>query len=444
MGIIFHFCKMRKTHEKLRSEVSMDKLVDNIRQKLLSLPDPRNRTISLPFHDLVMSGFAMFNLKYPSMHRFENQTESERKNLKNLFKIENLCSDAALKNNLDQIDPSSLRDLYAENLNLLKKTGVLKEYRTRDGYLIASVDGVQHFSSKKIHCDNCLCRKHKNGETTYHHSMLCAALVNPYQREVFIIGSEPIVKQDGEQKNDCERNAAKRLFSWFSDNYKDEKFIFVEDALYANGPHLKQILKNQWEFIVNIKPGSHKKLFTLFETRKKMKSAKFYEFTDKAGTIHRFWYDNNLPLNGTATDLRIGVLMYEETKKNGKVQKFSWATSFNLTKRNVEKIMKIGRSRWKIENETFNTLKNQGYHFDHNYGHGFQHLSTFLAYLMLLAFQTDQIFQRCNSLFNRIWNKAKTKAKLWEVLRSVFMIKIIYSFNELFETLAFQFRVQLE
>ena len=107
MAIIFHFCKMRKTYEKLRSEVSMDGLVDNIRQKLLSLPDPRNRTISLPFHDLVMSGFAMFNLKYPSMHRFENQTESERENLRKLFKIENLCSDAALKRNLDQIDPSN-------------------------------------------------------------------------------------------------------------------------------------------------------------------------------------------------------------------------------------------------------------------------------------------------------------------------------------------------
>jgi len=435
---------MRKRQEQLRCEVSMDKLVDVIRQKLLSLPDPRNRTISLSFHDLVMSGFAMFNLKYPSMHRFENQTESERENLKNLFKIEKLCSDSALKSNLDQIDPSILRELYSENLGLLKKTGVLKEYRTRDGYLIASVDGVQHFSSKKVHCEHCLSRHHKNGEVTYHHSMLCAALVNPFQREVFIIGSEPIVKQDGVKKNDCELNASKRLFDWFTENYEDEKFIFVEDALYANGPHLKEILENQWEFVVNIKPKGHKKLFTLFETRKKMKSAKLHEFTDKEGTIHRFWYDNNLPLNETAHDLRVGVLMYEEVKKNGKIQKFSWATSFNLTKRNVEKIMRIGRSRWKIENETFNTLKNQGYHFDHNFGHGFQHLSTFLAYLMLLAFQTDQIFQRCNLLFNRIWAKAKTKAKLWEILRSIFMVKIVYSFDELLLTLASQFRVQLE
>jgi hypothetical protein len=33
------------------------------------------------------------------------------------------------------------------------------------------------------------------------------------------------------------------------------------------------------------------------------------------------------------------------------------------------------RSNWKIENNTFNTLKNQDYHFSHNFGRGYQNLS---------------------------------------------------------------------
>jgi len=423
----------------------MDELVDGVRQKLLSLPDPRNRTISLSFHDLVMSGFAMFSLKYPSLHRFEKQTVAEKENLTNLYKVETLCSDASLRSNLDQIDPSSLRELYSSNLGLLKKVGVLKDYKSIDDHLIVSVDGVQHFSSKSVHCKNCQCRNHKDGSITYHHSMLCAVLVDPEQREVFIMGSEPIKKQDGAKKNDCELNASKRLTKWMSEHYKDEKLIFVEDALYANAPHLRIIEANDnWQFVVNIKPKGHKKLFTLFDTRKKMGSAKFYEFKDNYGTTHRFWYDNNLPLSEAGADMRVNVVFYEEEKKNGKIQKFAWATSFPLHQRNLMKIMKIGRSRWKIENETFNTLKNQGYHFNHNYGHGYQHLNTFFAYLMLLAFQIDQIFQRCNKLFRRIWKKATTKVKLWEILRSVFMIKVVYSFKELFHTVAFQFQVQLE
>ena len=50
-----------------------------------------------------------------------------------------------------------------------------------------------------------------------------------------------------------------------------------------------------------------------------------------------------------------------------------------------------GRSRWKVENETFNTLKNQGYNFEYNYVHGNNNLSTILSILMLLAFMIYQI-----------------------------------------------------
>ena len=435
---------MRKSYEQLRDEISMDYLIDQIRQKLLEFKDPRTRSVNYSFHDLVMSAYAMFHFKYPSMNQFENQTASERANLTNLFKIENLCSDSHLRNILDQIDPSNLNQLYPQNLHLLKKVGVLREYSALDKYLICSVDGVQYFSSNEIHCENCLCKQHKNGQTTYHHSMLCAALVHPGQREVFLMGASPIKKQDGQLKNDCELNAAKRLLDYMEANYSAYKLLVVEDALYSNGPHLRRILANKWQFVVNIKPKGNKTLFKAFEQRKRRNSIKYKEITDVNGTIHRFWFDNNFPLNETCSDVRVNVLMYEEQKKNGAIKKFSWATSIKLTRANVEKIMRIGRARWKIENETFNTLKNQGYEFDHNFGHGFNHLSTFLAYLMLLAFQTDQVFQRCNHLFNKIWEKAKTKAKLWTIAKSIFSTKVIYSFKELYLHLAYEFEVTLE
>lgn len=436
---------MRKKYSELRKSITMDSLIDRIRKKLLSLEDPRNRSVGYTFHDLVMSAYAMFHFKYPSVNRFEQQTAAERHNLRHLFKIKKLCSDAQLRSILDQIDPSDLRQLFVQGLDLLRQVGVLRQYQSAiDKHLICSVDGVQYYSSKQVHCDKCQTRHHSNGEVTYHHSMLCAALVHPDQREVFIMGAEPIKKQDGSKKNDCELTAAKRLLNFMTEHYKDKKLLFVEDALYANGPHLRQILENKWHFIVNIKPKSHKTLFKAFEHRQAIGAVKSYQWRDKKGTIHRFRYTNNLPLNEDSPDVRINVLMYEEENKNGKVQKFSWASSIKLGKPIVSKVMRIGRARWKIENETFNTLKNQGYEFKHNFGHGFNHLSTFLAFLMLLAFQTDQIFQRCNELFNRIWNKAKTKVKVWEIARSLFMTLNIYSFNELYQVLASQFFIQLE
>ena len=91
----------------------------------------------------------------------------------------------------------------------------------------------------------------------------------------------------------------------------------------------------------------------------------------------------------------INFLEYWEIRPNGRQQHFSWVTDFQLDEQNVFRIMRGGRARWKIENETFNTLKNQGYQFEHNFGHGKQNLSVVFALLMMLAFLVDQTHQLC-------------------------------------------------
>ena len=88
--------------------------------------------------------------------------------------------------------------------------------------------------------------------------------------------------------------------------------------------------------------------------------------------------------------------------------------------------MRGGRARWKIENETFNTLKNQGYHLEHNYGHGEQNLSVVLALLMMLAFLVDQVQQLCCPLFQAAWHKMKTKCHLWEEAPSPFSLAALW------------------
>lgn len=100
--------------------------------------------------------------------------------------------------------------------------------------------------------------------------------------------------------------------------------------------------------------------------------------------------------------------------------------------------MHAGRRRWKIANEIFNTLKHQGYHFKHNYGHGQQHLATVLALLV------DQIQQRCCQLFRRLWRGLGTKVKRWESLRSLFRVLKFRSMEALFRQMATLYRIHLE
>ena len=62
-------------------------------------------------------------------------------------------------------------------------------------------------------------------------------------------------------------------------------------------------------------------------------------------------------------------------------------------------------------------MKNQGYGFEHNFGHGERHLSTVFAYLMMLAFLIDQCQQRCCALFQAAQAKAERARYFWERLR---------------------------
>ena len=101
--------------------------------------------------------------------------------------------------------------------------------------------------------------------------------------------------------------------------------------------------------------------------------------------------------------------------------------------------MRGGRARWKIENETFNTLKNQGYNFEHNYGHGEQHLSVVFAVLMMLAFLVDQAQQLCCALFQAVWAKLGSKRLRWERMRALFYTYHLNSMRPLFEALFYGF-----
>ena len=147
----------------------------------------------------------------------------------------------------------------------------------------------------------------------------------------------------------------------------------------------------------------------------------------------RFHYD--VPLNESNPDILVNVLEYWEIDAKGRVQYFSWITDLPLTPDTVYPIMRGGRACWKIENETFNTLKNQGYNLEHNYGHGDKNLSVVLALLMMLAFLVDQTQQLCCPLFKAALKKLGAKCRLWEQIRNLFKVFLFDSMTAILEAL---------
>jgi hypothetical protein len=305
------------------------------------------------WEDCLMSGLAVFGFKMPSLLQFEKDKGTEpwiRRNLRTLYGVEQAPSDTCMRERLDIVLPIQLRRPFKKIFSYLQRGKALESYRYLNGHYIFSLDGTGQFSSEKVHCECCCEKHHKSGRTEYYHHMLGAVLVHPDHREVIPLAPEPIVKGDGESKNDCERNAAKRLLSDLRREHPHLKVLIVEDGLASNFPHLSLLDSLNMQYIIGVKPGDHKYLFNWIKDLKPMA----HQYTDDVGTQHEFHAYTDVPLNDANYDYRVNVLEYWEIKKDGRKQHFSWVTKLSLTPDNVYEVMRAGRSRWKIENETFN------------------------------------------------------------------------------------------
>src|ERR671914_448486 len=419
---------------KVRKHLCADALLRSVQDVFCQVPEHRTGDPEIPLSDALMSAFAMFSLKAPSLLAFDK--ERTEANLQRVYGIGRVPCDTSMRETLDPLQPEHLRPAFKAGFRTLQRAKALEEMVFVQGHSLLALDGTGYFSSKEIHCDSCLEKHHKNGTVTYSHQMLGAALIHPDKREVIPFMPEPIVKQDGTEKNDCERNAAKRFVTKFRQDHPHLKVIVTEDSLSSNAPHLETLQAHNMRYILGVKEGDHAFLFEQVAQAERAGRVTYYDRDDPNAQVHhRFRFVSNLPLNAANPDLRVNFIECWETTADGKVQHFSWITDLCVNKGTVYRIMQGARARWRIAQETFNTLKNQGYHFEHNFGHGYAHLSVVFAELMMLAFFVDQVQQLCCPLFQAAWAKWGSKRLLWEKLRALFYDYALDSMEHLFQAL---------
>jgi len=416
-----------------RKHLSADALFSVVRSGFAAIPDYRLSDTEISLTNALMSAFALFSLKSPSLLAFDKHRVAG--NLGTIYAIDRVPCDTQMREILDPVSPESVRPLFKSVFGQLQRGKALESMMFLEDYYLLALDGTEYFSSKTIHCASCLHKVHRNGSITYYHQMLGAALVHPDQRAVIPLMPEPIVKQDGTGKNDCERNAAKRFMAKLRKDHPHLKFIVTEDSLSANAPHIATLHAHGLHYILGVKDGDHAYLFAQVQAAEQAGRVTHYERHDRAArVVHRFRFVNDVPLNTSNRDVRVNFIEYWEVGEH-KVQHFSWVTDLRVSQRNVYHLMRGGRARWKIENETFNTLKNQGYHFEHNYGHGTQNLSVVFAMVMMLAFLVDQTQQLCCALFQAVWGKLGSKRLLWERMRALFYDYALESMRQRLEAL---------
>ena len=420
-----------------RKHLSFDPLMRVIRDGADTLPDHRGEDVDYSIADAVMSAVAMFSLKDPSLLAFQERRNDH--NMKNVYRIQQIPSDTRMRELLDPIEPDLIRPLFNGVFRKLQRSEGLKPFVFHEDCYLLSLDGTEYFSSKNIHCDSCLQRKNKTtGEITYYHQAIGAVLVHPDQKQVIPLAPEPIVKQDGDTKNDCERNASKRLLHKIREEHPHLKLIVVEDGLASNAPHIRLLKKLHMHFLLGAKPDDHEHLFdeVLQAFEEDRVTTISWPDPKRPDVLCEISFAHDLPLNKSNPDLLVNFLQYTEYGPDGqRLKHFSWVTDLTITEDNCRHLVRGGRARWKVENETFNTLKNQGYQFEHNFGHGQQNLSVIFVMLMMLAFFVDQTQERCCPLFRAAHKKLGSRRSLWDHVRSHFRHFRFDSMQQLYEVM---------
>lgn len=186
-----------------RKHLCIPGLLSRIQYQYKKIPDTAQKQNKHDLLDCLMSGIALFGLKYPSLLQFNEDANSLAHNLKHLYGVKRAPSDTSFRERLDPVQATELQRGISRIIAQLQRGKVLECYRYFEEYCLVAIDGTGYFSSHEIHCDNCCVKNHRDGTKTYYHQMLSAVIVHPNYRQVFPMMLEPIQKKDGIKKNDC-------------------------------------------------------------------------------------------------------------------------------------------------------------------------------------------------------------------------------------------------
>jgi hypothetical protein len=387
--------------------------------------------------DIGLAAFSVFFMQSPSFLAHQRTLEKGRgrSNAQTLFGMGVIPSDNHIRQMLDGAPTDHFDTVFTNIVKDLDASGGLKPFRRLDGRVLIALDGSEHFCSRKIRCPHCSTRKRSDGETEYFHSFVGATLVAPGHATVVPLPPEFVRPQDGAKKQDCEPLAARRWLARVGPALAWLAPIYLGDDLYAHQPICAAVLAVGGSFIFGCKPTSHK---TLAEYLTGVELDSFSETVGAGSTkrIHRYRWMEGVPLRDGKDALLVNWLEIEISNPKGKVTyRNSFVTDLPVTRKNVAEIAACGRARWKIENETFNVLKNSGYNLEHNFGHGKETLASLLVVLNLLAFA---MHNACDLLEYR-WQKAResvgARSRLFAHIWSITAYHVFPSWASLMRTI---------
>lgn len=417
---------------------ALEERIGELRLVCAGLPDRRKGPLladAYSMADIGLSAFSLFFMGSPSFlaHQRHLAEGQGRSNCQTLFGISAIPSDNYIRLMLDGAPTAAFDPLF---MQAIETPQVLTPFKRLDGRILVALDGTEHHCSRKVHCARCSTRKRSDGGTEYFHAFLGASIVAPGHQHVLPLAPEFIAPQDGAEKQDCERNAAKRWLARHAVGLAHMRPVFLGDDLFACQPVAEAIQNAGGHFILTCKPASHRTVTEyLYGARLEEHRETVLKRGKRTTMVYRWLSD--VPLRGTEDAMRVNWFSIELFDGKGKrTYHNSFVTDLPVTADTVAELAACGRARWKIENETFNVLKCGGYNLEHNFGHGKDTLASVLVVLNLLAFA----YHTVASLTVLAWQAAvaakRATYRFFEHLRTITAYVVFQDWTHLLESIA--------
>lgn len=417
-----------------------------------AFPDKRTgKNTQYTLADAALGAFSVFFTQSPSFlaHQREMQKSMGLNNAHSLFGMIDLPTDNHIRDLLDEVSPKLTFSVFEGILEQLKKEGILEQFRVAglakkeedtssppSGLLLIALDGTEYFSSTKIDCNKCSKREYKKGELTYSHGFITPAIVAPGNPYVIPLTPEYITPQDGDSKQDFEVKAGKRWLRSYGAKLSPLGAVILGDDLYAHEPMCREILSQDFNYILVCKPDSHQ---TVYEWIKGItEEIRIRKWTGKYHELVTYRYAQGVPLRDAKgrkdSPLLVNFCEVEIVQEEiGKTLYHNgFITNLKITAENVGKIVEAGRARWKIENENINTLKTKGYHLEHNFGHGKKYLSQLLAAYALLAYLIHTVMDLTDYLYQSLRHKLGSRENFFNAIKQLTTFLYFRSWEHLF------------
>jgi len=403
----------------------LDHLLAGLRGFCATFPDARMGQVKYAMADVGMSAFSLFFMQSESFLAHQRSLEEGRKisNCRTSFGMANVPTDATIRSLLDEVPPSCLQGSFDEVLAVMRKHG-MQAFERLGGRTLIAFDGTEFFCSQKLGCAHCQTRRRANGKTDFYHAMLAASIVAPGHAMVLPLMPEFITRQDGAEKQDCEREACKRWLLAHGARVKELRPIYLGDDLFACQPICAAVIAAGGDCLMTAKRQSHVALYDFMQGAALHERVIPCRQAGQALTCRYRWF-NGAPLREGKDALIVDWLGVTITDAKGKLtDEGAFVTSLNVNAQNVAQIAACARARWKVENETFNVLENDGYHLEHDFGHGKHDLAmtfaamTFAA-MNLLAFAFHTVCDCLETLWQKAREAKRARKRLFEHIRTI-------------------------